>query len=102
MDAYKRVDKALCVYGEIKRTKTTGGDQTREFVAKVTAAMGELSTDEQLTVQSLYILQMTLEEAAEATDCDPSTISRRKRRALERLALLMYPDQYIQDKGLHG
>lgn len=102
MDACKRVDKALCVYGEIKRTKTTGGDQTREFVAQVTAAMGELSTDEQLTVQSLYILQMTQEEAAEAIDCDPSTISRRKRRALERLALILYTDQYLQEKGLHG
>lgn len=100
MDARKRVERALCVYGEIKRTKTEGGEQTREFVSRMAAALGELSTDELLTVQSLYVLQMTQEEAAEATECDPSTISRRKRRAVERLALLMYPDQYITDKRL--
>lgn len=101
MDAYKRADQALRVYGEIKRTKTEGGTQTASFLGQMTTALGQLSTDEQLTVKSLYILQMTQEEAAEATDCDVSTISRRKRRALERLALLLYPDQYLQDKGLH-
>lgn len=101
MDACKRVERALCVYGEIKRTKTEGGEQTRAFVARVSAALGELSTDELLTVQSLYVLQMTQEEAAEATECDPSTVSRRKRRAVERLALLLYPDQYLLDSGLH-
>lgn len=101
MDACKRAERALCVYGEIKRTKTAGGDQTAAFMARVAAALGELPTDELLTVQCLYITQMTQEEAAEATECDPSTISRRKRRAVERLALLMYPDQYIVEKGLH-
>lgn len=101
MDACKRAERALCVYGEIKRTKTAGGEQTAAFVARVTAALGELSTDELLTVQCLYIQQLTQEETAEATECDPSTVSRRKRRAVERLALLMYPDQYIMEKGLH-
>lgn len=101
MDACKRAERALCVYGEIKRTKTAGGEQTEAFMRRVTAALGELSTDELLTVQCLYIRQLTQEEAAEATECDPSTISRRKRRAVERLALLMYPDDYLRDKGLH-
>jgi RNA polymerase sigma factor (sigma-70 family) len=101
VDACKRAERALCVYGEIKRTKTAGGEQTAAFVARVTAALGELSTDELLTVQCLYIQQLTQEETAEATECDPSTVSRRKRRAVERMALLMYPDQYIMEKGLH-
>lgn len=101
MDACKRVDEALRVYGEIKRTRTEGGMQTAAFMGQITQALGHLSTDEQLIVQSLYILRMTQEEAAEAVDCDTSTISRRKRRALERLALMLYPDQYLQDKGLH-
>lgn len=100
MDACKRTDQALCVYGQIKRTKTDGGERTRAFMAQVTAAMGELSTDEQLTIKSLYIMQMTQEEAAEAIDCDPSTISRRKRRAIERLALILYPDQYLTDNNM--
>lgn len=100
MDACKRTDHALCVYGQIKRTKTDGGERTRAFMAQVTAAMGELSTDEQLTIKSLYIMQMTQEEAAEAIDCDPSTISRRKRRAIERLALILYPDQYLTDNNM--
>lgn len=101
MDACKQVERALCVYGEIKRTKTAGGEQTASFMQRMTAALGELSTDELLTVQCLYLQQLTQEETAEATECDPSTVSRRKRRAVERLALLMYPDQYLQDKGLH-
>ena len=101
MDACKQTEEALRVYGEIKRAKIEGGTQTAAFMGQINAALGHLSTDEQLTVKSLYILQMTQEEAAEATDCDVSTISRRKRRALERLTLLLYPDQYLQDTGLH-
>lgn len=101
MDACSQVHRALCVYGEIKRTKTAGGEQTQAFIAQVSAALAHLTTEEQMTIQALYIRQMTQEEAAEAVDCDPSTVSRRKRRALERMALLLYPDQYLRDNGLH-
>lgn len=101
MDACKRAERALCVYGEIRRTKTAGGEQTAAFMQRMTAALGELPTDELLTVQCLYLRQLTQEATAEATECDPSTVSRRKRRAVERLALLMYPDDYLRDKGLH-
>ena len=101
MDASKQAHRALCVYGEIKRTKTAGGEQTRAFMARMSAALAVLEDGEQLIIQALYIRQMTQEEAAEAVDCDPSTVSRRKRRALERLALILYPDQYLQESGLH-
>lgn len=100
MDACKRVERALCVYGEIRRTKTAGGEQTADFMQRMTAALGELPMDELLTVQCLYMRQLTQEATAEATECDPSTVSRRKRRAVERLALLMYPDQYLNDNGM--
>ena len=100
MDACKRADQALCVYGNIKRTRTEGGEQTAAFMARMAAAMGHLSLDELETLKSLYVLEMTQEEAAEATDCDPSTISRRKKRALERLALLLYPDQYLTENRM--
>lgn len=101
MDAYKQAHRALCVYGEIKRTKTAGGDETKAFVSRVSAALANLATEEQLIIQALYIRQMTQEEAAEAVECDPSTVSRRKRRALERLSLILFPDQYLREKGLH-
>lgn len=101
MEAYKQAHRALCIYGEIKRTKTAGGEQTAAFVARVNAALANLSTEDQMTIQALYIRQMTQEQAAEAVDCDPSTVSRRKRRALERLALILYPDQYLKENGLH-
>lgn len=102
MDAYKLTHRALCVYGELKRAKTASGDKTREFVSEITAALLQLPTEEQLTIQSIYIMQLTNEETAEAMDCDPSTVSRRKRRALDRLALYMYTDKYLQDNGLQG
>ena len=54
-----------------------------------------------MIIQALYIRQLTQEEAAEAVECDPSTVSRRKRRALEKLSLILYPDQYLREKGLH-
>lgn len=100
MDACKQVQKALCVYGKIKRMKTTGGEKTQAFVAQVSAALAQLSTEEQHVVQSLYIREMTQEEAAEALDCDVSTIARRKRRVIDSLALHLYPDEYLQEKGL--
>lgn len=100
MDACKQAHRALCVYGEIKRTKTAGGEQTQAFISQVSAALAHLDTEEQLIVQALYIRQLTQEEAAEAVECDPSTVSRRKRRALERLALILYPDQYLRERGL--
>lgn len=101
MDACKQTHRALCVYGELKRMKTAGGEKTQAFVAQISAALAQLPTDELCIVQSLYIMQMTQEEAAEAVECDVSTVARRKRRALDRLALHLYPDQYLQDKGLH-
>ena len=94
MDACRQAEKALCVYGEIKRSKIEGGEKTRAFVAQINAALGTLAVEDQDTVCALYIRQMTQEEAAEAVDCDPTTISRRKRRILERLALHLYPDEY--------
>lgn len=99
MDAFQKAHQALCLYGDLKRSKTAGGEKTQAFVAQITAAMAQLSTDEQLTLQSIFILQMTQEETAEAVDCDPSTIARRKRRAIERLALFLYPDSYLQENG---
>lgn len=100
MDAYKQAEKALCVYGEMRRSQIEGGEKTRAFLAQINAALGTLSVEDQTTVQALYIKGMTQEEAAWATDCDPTTISRRKRRILERLALHLYPDEYLQEKGL--
>ena len=66
MDACKQTHKALCVYGELKRMKTAGGEKTQAFVAQVSAALALLTMEEQHVVQSLYIMQMTQEEAAEA------------------------------------
>lgn len=100
MDACRKAEKALCVYGEIKRSKIEGGEKTRALVAQINTALGTLSEEDQSTVQALYIRQMTQEEAADAVYCDPTTISRRKRRILERLALHLYPDEYLQEKGL--
>lgn len=100
MDACRRAEEALCVYGEIKRSKIEGGEKTRAFVAQINAALGTLAVEDQDTVRALYVRQMTQEEAAEAVDCDPTTISRRKRRILERLALHLFPDEYLQEKGL--
>ena len=100
MDACKQTHEALCVYGKLKRMKTAGGEKTQAFVAQISAALADLSEEEQLVVQSIYIRQMTQEEAAEAVDCDVSTIARRKRRIIDRLALHLYPDEYLQEKGL--
>ena len=101
MDACKQTHKALCVYGELKRMKTAGGEKTQAFVAQVSAALALLTMKEQHVVQNLYIMQMTQEEAAEALDCDVSTIARRKRRVIDRLALHLYPDEYLRENGLH-
>lgn len=100
MDAIRRTDKALRVFGEIKRTRTAGGENTQAFAARVASAISALPLAEQYTITRLYIEAMTNEQAAEADDCDTSTVSRRKRRALERLALMLYTDQYIKEGGL--
>lgn len=99
MDAFQQAHQALCLYGELKRTRTAGGEKTQAFLAQITAAMAQLSTNDQLILQSIYVLDMTQEETAEAVERDPSTIARRKRRAVERLALYLYPDSYLQEKG---
>lgn len=100
MDACKQTHEALCVYGKLKRMKTAGGEKTQAFVSQLSAALALLSIEEQHVVQSLYIREMTQEEAAEALDCDVSTIARRKRRVIDSLALHLYPDEYLQEKGL--
>ncbi len=100
MSVYKQTEKALRVYGELKRTNTAGGDATREFMERIAGALSQLPTNEQYTLQNIYMLGMTQEEAAFQGECDVSTISRRKVRALERVALMLFPDQYINEKGL--
>ena len=100
MDALQKADKALRVYGEIKRARTEGGTETQAFVGRITAALSALPLDEQYTLIRLYVEGLTHESAAETDNCDPSTVSRRKRRALERVAMYLYTDQYIKESGL--
>lgn len=100
MDAIRRAERALRVYGEIKRTRTEGGADTQAFVARIAAAISVLPLEEQYTIVRLYIEGLTNETAAEADECDPSTVSRRKKRALERVAMYLYTDQYIREFDL--
>lgn len=100
MDAIQRADKALRVFGEIRRARTRGGEETQAFAARIAGAISALPLEEQYTVTHLYIEGMTNEQAAEADECEPSTVSRRKKRALARLAMILYPDQVIREGNL--
>lgn len=100
MEAIQKADKALRVFGEIKRAGVRGGEATQAFEARVMGALSALTLEEQYTIRRIYVEGMTNEEAAEADGCDTSTVSRRKRRALARVAVLLYSDQYIRDGGL--
>lgn len=100
MDAIQRADKALRVFGEIRRARTRGGEETKEFMARIVGAISVLPLEEQYTITHLYIEGMTHEQAAEADQCETSTVSRRKKRALSRLATILYSDQVIRDGNL--
>lgn len=100
MDAIRKADKALRVFGEIRRTRTKGGTETRAFAARIASAISSLPLEEQYTVTHLYVEGLTNEQAAEADECDPTTVSRRKKRALERLATILYSDQIIKECDL--
>lgn len=100
MDAIRKADKALRVFGEIRRTRTKGGEETRAFTARIAGAISSLPLEEQYTITHLYIEGMTNEQAAEANECDPTTVSRRKKRALERLAMILYTDEVIREGKL--
>lgn len=100
MDAIRKADKALRVFGEIRRTRTKGGEETRAFAARIASAISSLPIEEQYTVTHIYIEGMTNEQAAEADECEASTVSRRKKRALSRLATILYTDQVIKEGNL--
>lgn len=100
MDAIRKADKALRVFGEIRRTRTKGGAETRAFAARIASAISSLPLDEQYTVTHLYVEGLTNEQAAEADECDPTTVSRRKKRALARLATILYTDEVIKEGKL--
>lgn len=100
MDAIQKADKALRVFGEIKRAGLSGGEETQEFESRITRAIASLTLEEQYTIRRIYVEGLTNEEAAEADDCDTSTVSRRKKRAVSRVAIILYTDQYIKDGGL--
>jgi len=100
MEAKKKADRALRFFGEIKRAGITGTKETRDFEKRINRVLSLLPLEEQATICRIYVEDMTNEEAAEADDCDTSTVSRRKNRALARVAMLLYPDQYIRDGGL--
>ena len=100
MDAIRKADKALRVFGEIRRTRTRGGEETRAFSARIASAISSLPLEEQYTITHLYIEGMTNEEAAGVDECEPSTVSRRKKRALSRLATILYSDEVIREGNL--
>lgn len=100
MEAKRKADEALRFFGEIKRAGVCGTQETKEFEKRINRVLSVLPLELQSTVYRIYVEDMTNEEAAEADDCDTSTVSRRKSKALSRVAMLLYPDQYIRDGGL--
>lgn len=100
MDAIRKAEKALRVFGEIRRTRTKGGEETKAFAARIAGAISSLPLEEQYTITHLYVEGLTNEQAAEVDECDPTTVSRRKKRALARLAMLLYTDDFIKEGKL--
>lgn len=94
-DVIKRTEKLLYHYMDIKDTASSG--PARDFITKMDKCLDNIRCDdEQYSIIKLkYFDNCTLEEIAEELDCDVSTVARRKSRALERLSVMLFADEFI-------
>ena len=95
-DMIKRTEKLLYHYMDIKGTANSG--PALDFIAKMDKCLSNIQCDdEQYSIIKLkYFDNCTLEEIAEELDCDVSTVARRKSRALERLSIMLFAEEFIQ------
>lgn len=100
MDAMEKTKEALRVFGEIKRAQAAGSADESTFEMRVAQALSTLTVEEQRTIHHTFVDGLTTEKAAEVEACAASTVSRRKKRALERLTMILYTDQYTLEMGL--
>lgn len=90
----------LQMYSEIKHQDGKRGDDAREFEKQVEKALSKLAAEERRALTLTYIEGKTNEQAAEVDGCDPTTISRRKKRGLKHMAAALHAGQYIADNRM--
>ena len=96
--AVKKTEELLKNYRDLKIIPQEKGSATEIMMSKIDEALAALDGDEYSgLIQMIYEEGKTREECAEFYGVEPVTISRNKRRLIERIKNIIFSDDVIRE-----
>lgn len=102
LDSFRKTEKALDVYQKFKHiSKTYEFDDMRitiDFIKMIDEALESISDDPYFQIIELkYFNGWTHEQIAEYFDVQPAAISKQRKRLINKLRPLIFPNEYITE-----
>lgn len=95
--AYQKTEQILRSYNDMKKAYSENGT-AKKFVDIIDAALLELKDDQYYEIiEMIYFENHSRESVAEFFDTTVTTISRNKRRLIEKLKTLIFADDVIYE-----
>ena len=95
--AFQKTEQILRSYNDMKRSYSENGT-AKKFIDIVDAALKEIQYDQYYDIISLiYFESRTREEVAEYFDTTVTTISRNKKRLIDKLKLYIFADDVVYE-----
>lgn len=96
--AFKKTEELLRTYSDLKVINPEPGSATDVMLKKVDEALQALEGDEYCgLIQMIYVEGMTREECAEFYGVEPITITRNKKRLVEKMKNILFADDVIKE-----
>ena len=96
--AFKKTEELLRTYSDLKVINPEPGSATNTMLKKVDKALQALEGDEYCgLIQMIYVEGMTREECAEFYGVEPITITRNKKRLVEKMKNILFADDVIKE-----
>ena len=95
--AFQKTEQILRSYNDMKKSYSENGT-AKKFVDIIDNALEDIKDDSYYDIiPMIYFEKRTREEIAEFFDTTPTTISRNKRRLVEKLKVLIFADDVIYE-----
>lgn len=96
--ALKKTEELLRTYKDLSVIEPESGSATEVMLKKVEEAFEALEDDEYCgLIQMIYVDGMTREECAEFYGVEPVTITRNKKRLVEKMKNIIFADDVIKE-----
>ena len=102
LDSFRKTEKALDIYHKLKHISETykfdDMQVTVDFIRMIDDALESISDDPYFEIIPMkYFDGKTHEQFAEYFDVQPSAISKQRKRLINKLRPLIFPNEYISE-----